>query len=370
VGDTDYDSNKDQNIYTGSELKPTITVKDGERTLTAGNDYTITWTYKKVDGTPDTSFDATANGAFTNAGTYTATIAGKVNYDEQFTRDYVIKQKDVTLEMIALTNNGQGDPVDNITIQDNEQLTFIPVVTVKDGETDITSLVDIVWSTFDINQMAYTTIATPTQLTTNSAGYYNIKVTPKAEANNYSSFATKMINILQSIDDSSLLSADGVTFTRKPASGQDEQLTGNTMTYNGIAYDLTTAVKTGNNTSVGAEHYNVLWTNEAGQEIKKITHPGGTETITWKDNDEQPFKDAGTYTITIAALSGEGHNFTGVRSRTFKIDPATLDRSWFVLMNGEYAQTDVYYDNMEHKPDVKVTTDTNVNVPTGLSVEN
>ncbi len=349
VDDTDYDSNKDQNIYTGSELKPTITVKDGETTLVAGTNYTITWTYKKVDGTPDESFNASADNAFTNAGTYTATIAGKVNYDEQFTRDYVIKQKDVTLDMITLTDGTNNTDIDTKLIATNETASFTPTLSVTHNANTVTEQFNVTWQKFNVNNMAWENIdiTSTTPLTESNIGYYQAKVSPTNGNNNYSSFAFKTLNFLQDIAEGNVIKTDGVKFYKD---NESEALTDALIVYDGKTHTLALKVFTqsGQN-EVNAESYNYKWVNSNGNEVTT-------------------FKDADTYTVTIAAY--ETSSYRGVRSRTFKIDPATLDRSWFVLMNGEEPQTDVYYDNTEHKPDVKVTTDTNVNVPTGLSVEN
>ncbi len=69
--------------YDGSAHIPVITVKDGEKTLLEGTDYTISWN---------------KNG-FVDAGTYTATIKGKGNYSGEFTRTLVINQAEIKIEL-------------------------------------------------------------------------------------------------------------------------------------------------------------------------------------------------------------------------------------------------------------------------------
>ena len=69
--------------YNGNEQTPTVTVKDGEKTLTSGTDYTLT--YKNN----------------TNAGTATVTVEGKGNYTGKVTKTFKINPATITEEMIA-----------------------------------------------------------------------------------------------------------------------------------------------------------------------------------------------------------------------------------------------------------------------------
>ena len=59
--------------FTGSEIKPAITVKDGDKTLTEDTDYTVTYTGN------------------TNVGTATLTVTGKGNYDSATTKQATFK---------------------------------------------------------------------------------------------------------------------------------------------------------------------------------------------------------------------------------------------------------------------------------------
>ena len=67
--------------YSGTEQKPTITVKQGETTLAEGTDYDIT--YSTTD--------------FTNAGTVIVTIKGKDNYTGTVEKTYTIKKAPLTI---------------------------------------------------------------------------------------------------------------------------------------------------------------------------------------------------------------------------------------------------------------------------------
>ena len=68
--------------YNGNEQKPTVTVKDDEKTLTSGTDYTLT--YKNN----------------TNAGTATVTVEGKGNYTGKVEKDFSIAKATPTLALV------------------------------------------------------------------------------------------------------------------------------------------------------------------------------------------------------------------------------------------------------------------------------
>ena len=71
--------------YNGSAQTPTVTVKDGEKTLTSGTDYTLT--YKNN----------------TNAGTATVTVEGKGNYTGKVEKDFSIAKATPVLELTGAT---------------------------------------------------------------------------------------------------------------------------------------------------------------------------------------------------------------------------------------------------------------------------
>ena len=68
--------------YNGSAQTPTVTVKDGEKTLTSGTDYTLT--YKNN----------------TNAGTATVTVEGEGNYTGKVTKTFKIEKADPTITLV------------------------------------------------------------------------------------------------------------------------------------------------------------------------------------------------------------------------------------------------------------------------------
>lgn len=72
---------KTEVTYNGAEQKPTLTVKQGKTTLTAGTDYSVSYTRDKV---------ATID--FTSAGIVKFTVIGKGNYKGEVEETFTIKQ--------------------------------------------------------------------------------------------------------------------------------------------------------------------------------------------------------------------------------------------------------------------------------------
>ena len=99
---------KESIIYSGTEEKPTITVRNGDTALTEGTDYEVVY--------PDT---------MTNAGTYEITIHGKGNYEGIITKGYIIKPLDFTGSVVELSS-------DSIIYSGTDKK---PTITVKNGVT-------------------------------------------------------------------------------------------------------------------------------------------------------------------------------------------------------------------------------------------
>ena len=99
--------------YTGSAIEPTVTVKDGRKTLTAGTDYTVT--YKDN----------------TNVGTATATVTGTGNYTGSVETKFNITAKALTASMVQ-----------DIAAQTYTGSPIVPELTVKDGETALSKDTD------------------------------------------------------------------------------------------------------------------------------------------------------------------------------------------------------------------------------------
>jgi hypothetical protein len=208
--------------YTGSEITPTVTVKDGSTTLTAGTDYTVSYT------------------SDVNAGTATVTVAGAGNYTGNAQKTFTITQKSMTSSMIS-----------DIPSQIYTGSEIKPPVTVKDGSTTLTAGTDYTVSyTSDVN-----------------AGTATVTV---AGAGNYTGSAQKTFTITQKSMTSSMIS--------------DIPL----QTYTGSEIKPPVTVKDGSTTLTAGTDYTVSYTSDV---------------------------NAGTATVTVA---GAG-NYTGSAQKTFTI---------------------------------------------------
>ena len=144
--------------WTGSELTPVITVKDGETELTKNTDYTVT----------------APSGTIQDAGDYTYTISGVGNYSGEKAATFTIIPK-------AVTNDG-------ITIAAIADQTYTgsaiePEVTVNDGETTLTLGTD-----YTIGYSANVNVGTATATITGKGNYSGEKaatftIIPKAVTN-------------------------------------------------------------------------------------------------------------------------------------------------------------------------------------------
>ena len=96
---------KDSYTYTGSQIKPEITVKDGDKVLTEGTDYTVTYGENK------------------NVGEGTVTVTLKGNYEGEGKKTFTIAPKEVTptIEGVKSSYTVTGEQIK-------------PAVTVKDGD--------------------------------------------------------------------------------------------------------------------------------------------------------------------------------------------------------------------------------------------
>ncbi|MEE1517753.1 MAG: C1 family peptidase, partial [Lachnospiraceae bacterium] len=99
--------------YIGSAITPTVTVKDGSKTLVNGTDYTVSYSNN------------------VNVGTATVTITGKGNYTGT---------KSVTFAIVS--KNISGATVSSIGNQTYTGLAITPTVTVKDGSKTLVSGTD------------------------------------------------------------------------------------------------------------------------------------------------------------------------------------------------------------------------------------
>lgn len=146
--------------YSGAEQKPTITVKQGETTLTDGTDYDVTYS------TDD----------FTNAGTITVTITGKGNYTGTVETTYTIKKATPEIAWETATQElaytGKTDDI------------YKPTVTLVNGET-FSGTINYSYAVGD--STSYTS-GLPT-----NAGTYTIKASVAANGNYTAADSTNML---------------------------------------------------------------------------------------------------------------------------------------------------------------------------------
>ena len=119
IGSFDVTLSTEQVVYTGSEHRPTVTVKDGDKTLTPGNEFSVSYTDN------------------TNAGTATVTITGQGEYSGTTTKTFIIKPKPLTEDMVFLSstsytyNTLQQKPT--VTVSDQSFLTANDYTLTNDG---------------------------------------------------------------------------------------------------------------------------------------------------------------------------------------------------------------------------------------------
>ena len=127
--------------YTGSALTPSLTVKDGTKTLTNGTDYSLSYSNN------------------TNAGTATVTLTGKGNYTGTRSTTFTISAKAVS----ALT-------VSSIADQTYTDSAITPAVTVKDGTKTLTKGTD-----YTLSYSNNTNVGTATVTITGKGNYTGTK---------------------------------------------------------------------------------------------------------------------------------------------------------------------------------------------------
>ena len=231
--------------YTGSAIEPTVTVKDGSKTLTAGTDYTVT--YKDN----------------TNVGAATVTVTGKGNYTGAVETEFNITAKALTASMVQ-----------DIAAQTYTGSPIVPELTVKDGETALSKDTD------------YTV-----ECTNNiDAGTANVTVTGKG---NYSgSVAIKFDITPKALTDNMVQSIDDPTYTGHPIIPNLTVKDGGTT----LVRDKDYTVDCQNNTNAGTANVTVTGKgNYSGSVSKTFTIKQQTVTSDRGSKDIQVVVDQGTF---------------------------------------------------------------------------
>ncbi|MCM1088452.1 MAG: glycosyl hydrolase 53 family protein [Muribaculaceae bacterium] len=235
--------------YTGSAIKPTVKVYDGERELTLKKDYTVTYTNNKAVGTtakPEATVKITGKGNYTSAATLNFTIVKKDLGD-----------KDVDIPDLYAT-----------TLKNGKQVTPNPVV--KIGKTKLKKKTDY---TVDYVDTAETAGITP--------GTHRVKITGAGK--NYT--GEKFINLILA-DRSTQVLMSKVSITLNPK----------TMPYTGQQLKPEVTVKQGkNNTLEEGTDYTLSY----GENTKIGT---GTVTVTGVVGGKYVGEKTATFKITGTAL--------------------------------------------------------------------
>ncbi|MCB6992620.1 hypothetical protein LI177_03850, partial [bacterium 210820-DFI.6.37] len=134
-------SDVDAQNYTGEAIKPTVTVTDGNNTLTEGKDYTVSYQNN------------------TNAGTGIILITGIGGYSGTKKVTFTINKKDAS-----------GFAVSAIAAQTYTGKAFTPAVTVKDGETTLVKDTD-----YTVSYKNNTNAGTATVTVTGTGNYTGTK---------------------------------------------------------------------------------------------------------------------------------------------------------------------------------------------------
>ena len=291
--------------YDGTEKKPEVTVKSGSKQLTAGTDFTVSYTDN------------------INVGTAKAVITGKGNYSGTITKSFKITQADLSKFTASLS-------VDSFIYDGAEKK---PEVTVKSDNAQLTAATD-----FTVSYSSNVNAGTATVTITGKGNYSgSIKKQFTITPADFSGFSAE-------------LSADTVTYTgsaQKPGatvkSGDKVLVSGTDFT---VSYSNNTNTGTAKATIKGKGNYSGTITKEftiTPADISQLTASLSADIFRYNGAEQKPSVtvksgdktlvpdtdftvsysdniDVGTATVTI---TGQG-NYTGSMTRTFTITNARI----------------------------------------------
>ena len=283
--------------YTGSAITPSVTVKDGNKTLVKDTDYTVSYSNN------------------VNAGTATVTITGKGNYSGT---------KEVTFTIVS--KSLANATVSSITNQTYTGSAITPGVTVKDGDTTLVKDTD-----YTVSYSNNVNVGTATVTITGKGNYSGTKevtftIAEKSIVNATVSDITNQSYTGSAITPSVTVKNGDTTLVKD---------TDYTVSYsNNVNTGTATVTITGKGNYSGTKEVTFTITekslaNVTVLEIANQTYTGSaiTPSVTVTDGDTTLVKDtdytvsysnnvnAGTATVTI---TGKG-NYTGTRTLNFTI---------------------------------------------------
>lgn len=315
--------------YTGTLLKPEVTVRDGETTLTLNTDYTV-----KNDGG-------------TAVGTYEVTVTGQGNYKGTASRKFVIRTKEAGVFDVTLSD-------ESMTFTGSE---LQPTVTVKDGETTLTA-----GTHYTVAYQNNVNVGTATVVVTGQGQYEGQKsktflITPKT-------LTDEMVALNEVwFVYNALVQRPKVTVTDGTALTVNDYMVSNEGGQNVGTYKVTV---TGRNNYTGTvtktfdiaeltfeEAKVVLYQLQSyiydGQEktpgvrevlVGNIVVPSNGYTVTYSPNI-----NVGTVTVTV---TGQG-NYFGEAQTTFEIKAKPVTTAMMTLTPEVF-----YYNGMNQRPAVEV----------------
>ena len=237
-------------VYTRSEITPAITVTDGTQTLLSGTDYSVSYTSN------------------TNVGTATVTVSGKGNYSGTKEATFEITAKDIITTTVS-----------EITDQEYTGFEIKPSVTVKDGATTLSEDTD-----YTVSYSNNTDVGTAT-----------VTITGKG---NYKGTTSVQFKIVEKPE---------IGFTVEPIDAQ---------TYTGVALEPAVTVKDGD-TVLSSSYYSVEYTDN-------INVGTATVTVTGKDKFAGVVK---TVEFEIVGKSIQSATVSGVQKQVFTGTAITLEVS-------------------------------------------
>lgn len=317
-------------VYNGGVQKPSVTVKDGSKTLTIGSDYTLT------------------NEGGTSVGNYSVTVVGKGNYTSEASRTYSIVEKDgPTNFTISLSNT-------SVQYDGSEQK---PSVTVTDGTKTLTIDTD-----YEVSYTNHVNVGTATVTVTGKGNYagtktatFTITAKPLTETMVTLSATTFVYNTyLQkpevTVSDGSLMTGTDYVITNNGGTNQGTYhvIVNGQGNYSG-QIDKTFSITPLSIADASVTLYQLQsYVYEGVQKkpgvrevaVGSIIVPTQGFTTTYGDNI-----NAGTATVTV---TGQG-NYQDTKTVTFDIEQKAVENSMIALSNYEYT-----YNGEIQKPEVTV----------------
>ncbi|MCR5846590.1 MAG: S-layer homology domain-containing protein [Lachnospiraceae bacterium] len=286
-------------VYTGSAITPTVTVKDGNKTLVKGTDYTVAYSDN------------------INPGTATVTITGKGNYTGTRTTHFSITQdiksiQDVTvLEIPDQTYTGEA---------------IKPSLTIKDGNRVLTKGTDYSVAYFSNTNVGVASIYIGGMGAYTGSRYVYFNIVPKSVSGltissisdqTYDGFA---ISPVITVSDGSKVLSKGTDYIVSYSNNVNVGTATATITGKGnytgtrkVTYKIVAkAIINATIDSIGDQTYtgSAITPAVTVRDGSKTLTKGTDYTVAYSNNT-----NVGTATVTV---TGKG-NYTGSKSTTFKI---------------------------------------------------